>query len=593
MVLTFTARSRALVWLAVTALVLVEVAILVPVIVTQKQKDTAAGFASLATFTSVLALRIQRVVNQVAYGVRCTAAIGLLGQNGTRNNVTQYQFEQAVQLEAAPYASNTTVYILILSVRREERAAYEDFYGWPITRLNSFRNATTPSEEEDEYIVFTRFVPASEAMGLLGLNFLAPEIFSQIGVLIQNGTQTYLAEGHATLAGKGARRWGLFIGGYNSDARAYALARVEMEAILTEAIAVPRDQVIVGVWGVFPRESFQLLYLEDSPLLANATTIKRFNESAHRDEFETLTVNVLNGQVLIALKYSDALLVQYSGTAWITLAVILSCVCAFIDAAVVVLVLAWQHRVALHRQEELRHSETQRMMGYVSHEIRNPLQTILGVAEMEQEAVELPSWSAVVRSAEAIECITNDVLDMRRIQAGRLECHIAPVNVQHLFADLALAVRPLLQPGVCFATVVEAASDAAAVRSDVRRLRQILLNFLTNAAKFTSQGLVTLEFAVQSAVAARFSVRDTGRGIPEEKQRALFREFQQVEDDDAYSGFGLGLYLCRMLAKLLQVELGFQSVLGEGTVFWVLVPLESPHALWADFEASGLPLGKS
>ncbi len=269
-----------------------------------------------------------------------------------------------------------------------------------------------------------------------------------------------------------------------------------------------------------------------------------------------------------------------------------------IDVGVVVLILAWRHRVTLHRREAQRHSETQRMMGYVSHEIRNPLQTILGLAEMELEEQEArtaaaeaaAAWITVVRSAEAIECITNDVLDVRRIQAGRLECHFGPVAVPQLFADLALAARPLLQPGVRLATVMEEGA-APPVHSDVRRLRQILLNFLTNAAKFTAQGSVTLEYAVQSATAGRFTVRDTGRGIPEDKQQVLFREFQQVEDGDSYSGFGLGLHLCRMLAKLLDIELGFRSVLGEGTVFWADVPLETPHVLWKDFDTSGTPIG--
>ncbi len=87
-------------------------------------------------------------------------------------------------------------------------------------------------------------------------------------------------------------------------------------------------------------------------------------------------------------------------------------------------------------------------------------------------------------------------------------------------------------------------------------------------------------------------MRDTGRGIPDEKQRILFREFQQVDEADSFGGFGLGLYLCRMLAKTLRMEIGFESVLGEGTVFWVNLPLESPHTVWSDFDASGHVVGK-
>jgi signal transduction histidine kinase len=324
-------------------------------------------------------------------------------------------------------------------------------------------------------------------------------------------------------------------------------------------------------------------------------TIKRFNASANREQFQTVTVDVLGGKILFALKYSDALQAQYFGTVWISLAIILPCVCLAIDAGVVVLILAWSRRVALHRQEAQRHVETQRMMGYVSHEIRNPLQTILGVAELELENEEHPcaaatAWGAVLCSAEAIECVANDVLDLRLIQAGRLERHRGPVDVPRLFADLALAVQPLLQPGMRFPTVVDTVASAPSVHSDVRRLRQILLNFLTNAAKFTARGSVSLEYAVQSATTGRFCVRDTGRGIPADKQQLLFREFQQVEDGDSLGGFGLGLNLCRMLAMRLDIELGFQSVAGEGTVFWAVVPLETPHVIWAEFDSSGAPV---
>ncbi len=297
-------------------------------IVTQKHKDVAQAATQLATWNNVLALRVNRVVSQVAYSVRRTAAlpVGPSPTSGRNGNITQFQFEHAVQLEASPFLSNATVYILILEVDRSERAAYEAFYGWKIVRLNQFLNKTSPSEEKEGYVVFTRFT--GDPGGLLGLDIFAPEVYSQIGVLIQNQTLSYLAQGHASLAGKGPRRWGLFIGGYNPYARAYALARIEMEAILEEAIAAPRDQVIVGAWGVFPRESFQLMFLDNSTLLDNLTTIQRFNASKNKALFQTLTVDVLGGQILFALKYSDELQAQYWGTAWISLAVVLSCVCA-------------------------------------------------------------------------------------------------------------------------------------------------------------------------------------------------------------------------------------------------------------------------
>jgi signal transduction histidine kinase len=594
------AARRSLAWGVLATLVVVELVLLIPLIITQQQKDQALAAVQLNTFNSVLVLRVQRVVNQVAYGVKRTAALTLLGTNGTRTLLTQYQYEQGVQLGASPYVSDRTTTILILRVRQEERAAYETFNGFPITHINRFGNATEPSPEKPEYLAMTRFVPGPDQPTLVGIDMWDPPVFASIGVLIQNETEVYLAQAHGTLAGKGLRRWGIFIGAYNKDARAYAITRLEVEAILKEALIAPRDQVVVGAWGVWPRESFQLLYLDDSPLLDNLTSIKRFNASENRDQFQTVIVEVLGSKIMFALKYSDELQAQYYGTVWISLAVILPCVCFVIDVGVVWLILAWQHLARLHLQEVQRHVETQRMMGYVSHEIRNPLQTIIGMAELELDneadqscSASAASWGAVLCSAEAIECVANDVLDLRLIQAGRLECHLGPVDVERLFTDLALAVRPLLQPNVRFATIIDMDAAAPAVYSDARRLRQILLNFLTNAAKFTSRGSVALEYAVMSAKTGRFAVRDTGRGIPVDKQQVVFHEFQQVEQSDSLGGFGLGLHLCGILAKRLEIELGFESVVDEGTVFWAVVPLETPHVIWADFDSSTASVRKS
>ncbi len=576
--------------MAVALLVMVEVAVLVPVIITQKQKDQAAAAARVGSVTTVFGVRVVRVINHVAYSVRRTASLSFLGPNATRNLfVTQLQFQEFTQIHAAPYLTVSTIYIWIPVVSRQERKGYEDFYGFPIRGLQQLVNATTRLPEKDIYIPFTLFQPPAPGSSLIGLDILDPPIYAQVGVLIRNGTVSYLVLAHASLDGKGPDRWGIFIGGYNPYANAYALGRIEVEGIVNEAVAVSRDQVVVGAWGDFPLESQQLLFKDTSPLLENVTSIRKFNESRFRDQFQTVTVDVFGDKILFAIAYSPAVYDSFAGNAWISLAVILSCVCAVVDIGVLLLILAWRHRVMMHRREQQRHADTQQMMSYVSHEIRNPLQSIIGVADLEVEKdahTDESPWNVVLQSADAIECIANDVLDVRRIQEGQLQCQYSCVNVGQLFSDLTVAVKPLLGEGVLFSTLIDASASLVVVRSDVRRLRQILLNFLTNAAKFTSHGSISLEFAVQTATVACFSVRDTGRGIPEDKQRTLFRKFEQVQLSDSHRGFGLGLYLCRMLAKQLGLELSFASKVGVGTVFWLNVPLETPYNMWGDYGES-------
>jgi len=112
------------------------------------------------------------------------------------------------------------------------------------------------------------------------------------------------------------------------------------------------------------------------------------------------------------------------------------------------------------------------------------------------------------------------------------------------------------------------------IRTDRYRLEQVMLNFLTNAFKHTDAGLVTLSVSSVAGSWIRFSVWDTGKGIPTEKKDQLFNRFTQVSTKDAsdLGGFGLGLYLTKMLAQLLGGRVGFESAFGVGSVFWVELP---------------------
>ncbi len=115
-----------------------------------------------------------------------------------------------------------------------------------------------------------------------------------------------------------------------------------------------------------------------------------------------------------------------------------------------------------------------------------------------------------------------------------------------------------------------------AVHTDRYRLEQILLNFLTNAFKHTDEGVVTLSVSFSTMSLVRFAVWDTGKGIPPDKKEKLFHQFAQVsaKDSSDLGGFGLGLYLTKMLAGLLGGQVGFESTLGLGSVFWVDLPLQ-------------------
>ena len=216
-------------------------------------------------------------------------------------------------------------------------------------------------------------------------------------------------------------------------------------------------------------------------------------------------------------------------------------------------------------------------------EIRNPLQTILGLADLqleraqeEHEPLLASDLSTIIGAAEFIEHIAEDILDLRRVEEGKVQIEKTDVDVVQIAGALEKAMLPLLskKPQIQFKVNVE--TGIHSIRTDRYRLQQILLNFLTNAYRHTEEGLITLSVSLASAEWMRIAVWDTGKGIPEDKRQSLFAQFAQVSAGDAseLGGFGLGLYLTKMLAELLGGKVGFETTLGLGSVFWVDLPTE-------------------
>jgi signal transduction histidine kinase/ActR/RegA family two-component response regulator len=226
----------------------------------------------------------------------------------------------------------------------------------------------------------------------------------------------------------------------------------------------------------------------------------------------------------------------------------------------------------------------------LTHELRTPLNGILGMANLLSRADLSPTereyLSAITRSGDHLLHLVNEILDFSRIESGRVALEA------EVFAPLAIAqdVVELLSPrahekGIDIVAVTTRAVPEQ-VKGDAGRVRQILFNLAGNAVKFTETGGVTIEIsAIEKGL--RFAVRDSGPGVPEEKQALIFEEFQQVEDSHArkHGGAGLGLAIVRKLAAAMSGHAGLNSKLGKGSTFWVDLPL---HAVGAP--AALLPL---
>jgi PAS domain S-box-containing protein len=228
----------------------------------------------------------------------------------------------------------------------------------------------------------------------------------------------------------------------------------------------------------------------------------------------------------------------------------------------------------------------------MSHEIRSPMNAILGTLELLEGSNlggELVTLIQTCRSsANWLLSVVNDILDFSKIESGMFSLHPDIFEFNALVYELqGLFFKRAHDKGLMFLVQVDPKIPPM-LRGDATRLRQILVNLLNNAIKFTDKGQVELSVELKSnrdsVVDLFFSVRDTGIGIRPEDQGKLFREFAQVESGDtrSYGGSGLGLVICKRLIELMGGEMGIESEFGRGSRFWLVLPVEVWHQPLAD-----------
>ena len=247
--------------------------------------------------------------------------------------------------------------------------------------------------------------------------------------------------------------------------------------------------------------------------------------------------------------------------------------------------------VDLFRRGELleRANQAERLknsfFAMMSHEIRTPINGILGTLSLlnntKLDHQQKHLTGIVHTSAASLLVIVNDVLDYSKIEAGKLELEYSNYNIKNLLDGVFELIRPLASDKKLAFTYNIQESIQHSLHSDPARIRQILLNFLSNAIKFTDKGSVTLYLKEEVIFVSglrtpmlRFEVVDTGMGISEESKSHLFREFSQVDGSYSrrFAGTGLGLAICRRLTDMMKGNIGVHSEVGKGSTFWFSIP---------------------
>jgi two-component system chemotaxis sensor kinase CheA len=216
----------------------------------------------------------------------------------------------------------------------------------------------------------------------------------------------------------------------------------------------------------------------------------------------------------------------------------------------------------------------------MSHELRTPMNSILGLTELMLEQGNIKGKDrerigVVLSSGKRLMGLIDDILDLSKIEAGKMEIHKEDVLLEELIKEVEHSISPLFKDKKIDFRIIKDTSTSIIINTDRGKVTQVLINLLGNAIKFTEAGYVEFKISSAENKTLIFSITDSGIGIADNDQKVIFDEFRQVDGTSTkrYSGTGLGLAICKKIASLLQGSISVSSKLGIGSSFTFIIPL--------------------
>jgi signal transduction histidine kinase len=233
--------------------------------------------------------------------------------------------------------------------------------------------------------------------------------------------------------------------------------------------------------------------------------------------------------------------------------------------------------------EQASHAKSM-FLANMSHELRTPLNAIIGYSEMLQEDCRdrnlhefVPDLTNIERAGKILLFLINDILDISKVEAGKMELCLETFDVAGWLQDVMRTAAPLARKNRNVIRI-ECPPGIGELRADAARLSQSLLNLISNACKFTENGVITVEASRSPSDGLQVTVRDTGIGITPAQLNNLFQSFTQADASTTrkYGGSGLGLALSRKLCQLMGGDISVQSEPGVGSSFTLYIPAGQP-----------------